>query len=65
MDIKAGDKVKVLLPQFKAMWEDRNVWVVDKVRENIGGFKLLYSCHNNYDSSKNTYQFKAGDVEKI
>ena len=65
MEIRQGDKVKVTNPQFETMWENRNVWIVDEVRRNVGSFPILYACHNKYDSHNTTYHFKEHDVELI
>lgn len=65
MEYVKGEKVRVLNPQFKEMWLDKNVWVVDDVRRNIGGFGVLYACHNQYDSGKVQYHFREDEVESI
>lgn len=65
MSYKKGDKVMVLNPQFKEMWLDKNVWVIDDVRKDIGKYDVLYACHNVYDSSATQYHFKECDVKAI
>ena len=65
MKFNKGDKVSVADEQFKAMWGEKNVWIVTDARSNVGGFDEVYSCHNLYDSGKVSYLFTDKQLKKI
>ena len=60
-----GDKVKVVIPQFKDLYGGHNVWVIDHIKVQSKGYPSLYICYNDSDKNKMLWQFLEEDVEKI
>jgi hypothetical protein len=60
-----GDKVKVVIPQFKDLYEGHNVWVIDHIKVQNKGYPSLYICYNDSDKNKMLFHFLEEDVEKI
>lgn len=61
---KVGGEVKVIIPQFVSLYKERNVWVIDHVRETRDGIRL-YLCYNKHDKRQMLFYFLQHDLEAL
>ena len=65
MRYKQGDKIKVTTKPFEEFYGDKNIWVVDHIKTQVGDYPSLYICYREDDKNKTLFYFTEKQVEKI